>query len=128
MAGRKPIIINLKATSPSGEVKFFKTFKEAATELGFNESSVKKAYHNDRNRIGQYELEWLKVPEEPTKEKPERERERKERLEEACRKEALSKMNIEELVDFKRREEEERNRKDIEFNKLFDRVFSESMT
>ena len=37
-------------------------------------------------------------------------------------------MNVEELVDFKRREEEEGNRKDIEFNKLFDRVFSKSMT
>ena len=51
------------------------------------------------------------------------ERER-ERLEEARRREALSKMNKEELVEFKRKEEEERNKKDIAFEKLFNRVFS----
>ena len=32
MAGRKPITINLKSTSPEGEVKFFKTIREAAIE------------------------------------------------------------------------------------------------
>ena len=48
----------------------------------------------------------------------------KERLEEASRKEALSKMNKEELVEFKRKEEEERSKKDMEFEKLFNRVFS----
>ena len=51
------------------------------------------------------------------------ERER-ERLEEAKRREALSRMNKEELVEFKRKEEEERNKKDIAFEKLFNRVFS----
>ena len=32
-------------------------------------------------------------------------------------------MNKEELVEFKRKEEEERNKKDIAFEKLFNRVF-----
>ena len=30
MAGRKPIPINLKSTSPDDEVRFFKTIREAA--------------------------------------------------------------------------------------------------
>ena len=47
----------------------------------------------------------------------------KELLDEAKGREALSRMSEEELVEFKRKEEEERNRKDIEFNKLFDRLF-----
>ena len=33
-------------------------------------------------------------------------------------------MNKEKLVEFKRKEEKERNKKDIEFEKLFNRVFS----
>ena len=33
-------------------------------------------------------------------------------------------MNKEELVEFKGKEEEERNKKDIAFEKLFNRVFS----
>ena len=48
----------------------------------------------------------------------------RERLEEAKQREALSRMNKEELVEFKRNKEEERNRKDIAFEKLFNRVFS----
>ena len=250
MAGRKPILINLKATSPDGEVRFFRSIKDAARELGFSERGVGRAYHDGRNRIGQYELEWLEPEpvEEPPKIKPRRkprnttgeikkkveekmnkakeenvrgrmvlkctfcgkeldgkdisdyfimeeldssgnsidlktykslyeasqdtkislnafrnardkgntvivrrgdktpfriswssihpkcfeakneierskERER-ERLEEAKRREALSRMNKEELVEFKRKEEEERNRKDIAFEKPFNRVFS----
>ena len=67
MSGRKPIIINLRATSPEGEVSYFRTFKDAARELGFNESSIKRAYHANRNRIGEYELEWLDVDEEAPK-------------------------------------------------------------
>ena len=47
----------------------------------------------------------------------------KERLEEASRKEVSSKMNKEELVEFKRKKEE-RSKKDMEFEKLFNRVFS----
>ena len=55
----------------------------------------------------------------------ERDKEReRERLEEARRREALSKMNKEELVEFKRREEEEREKSDMVFEKLFNRVFS----
>ena len=46
-----------------------------------------------------------------------------EKLEEAKRREALSRMNKEELVKFKRKEEE-RNKKDTEFEKLFNRVLS----
>ena len=67
MSGRKPIIINWRATSPEGEVSYFRTFKDAARELGFNESSVKRAYHANRNRIGEYELEWLGVDEQAPK-------------------------------------------------------------
>ena len=253
MAGKKPILINLRATSSVGEVRFFRSIKDAARELGFSERGVGRAYHDGRNRIGQYELEWLETAlepepvEEPPKIKPRRkprnttgeikkkveekmnkakeenvrgrmvlkctfcgkeldgkdkrdyfimeeldssgnsidlriykslyeasqntgislnafrnardkgntvivrrrdktpfrilwsnihpkcfeakkeierseERER-ERLEEAKRREALSKMNKEELVEFKRKEEE-RNKKDIAFEKLFNRVFS----
>ena len=72
MAGRKPILINLKATAPSGDVKFFSSFPEAAREMGFSEYGVRKAYHSKRNRIGEYELEWLEpIPkEEEPKPKP----------------------------------------------------------
>ena len=62
MAGRKPILINLKATSPDGEVTFFRSIKDAARELGFSERGGGRAYHDGRNRIGQYELEWLETP------------------------------------------------------------------
>ena len=59
MAGRKPKPINLKSISPDGEIRFFKTIREAARELGFSERGMGKAYHAGRNRIGEYELEWL---------------------------------------------------------------------
>ena len=65
MAGRKPILINLKATSPDGEVRFLRSTKDAVRELGFSERGVGRAYHDGRNRIGQYELEWLETPLEP---------------------------------------------------------------
>ena len=51
MAGRKPILINFKATSPDGEVRFFRSIKDAARELGFSERGVGRAYHDGRNRI-----------------------------------------------------------------------------
>ena len=44
MAGRKSILINLKATSPDGEVRFFRSIKDAARELGFSEHGVGRAY------------------------------------------------------------------------------------
>ena len=74
MAGRKPIFINLKATSLDGEVRFFRSIKDAARELEFSERGVGRAYHDSRNRIGQYELEWLEPEpvEEPPKIKPKR--------------------------------------------------------
>ena len=65
--GRKGTKINLKSTSPEGEVKYFKSFPEATRELGFSEVGVRKAYYAKRDRIGQYRLEWLKpeaMPEE----------------------------------------------------------------
>ena len=67
MAGRKPIAINLKCTSPEGEVKFFKSIRKAARELGFSELGVEKAYHEKRSRIGGYELEWLESEQETLK-------------------------------------------------------------
>ena len=57
--GRKSIPILLKATSPEGETKMFTSISEAAKELGFSEHGVGKAFHEKRNRIGEYELEWL---------------------------------------------------------------------
>ena len=57
--GRKSIPILLKATSPEGETKTFTSISEAAKELGFSERGVEKAFHEKRNRIGEYELEWL---------------------------------------------------------------------
>ena len=57
--GRKSIPILLKATSPEGETKMFTSIGEAAKELGFSERGVGKAFHEKRNRIGEYELEWL---------------------------------------------------------------------
>ena len=66
MAGRKPTPINLKSTSPEGVVRTFKSIPEAAIELGFSEAAVKKAKYSNRNRIGEYQLEWL----EPKPEKP----------------------------------------------------------
>ena len=55
--GRKSIPILLKATSP--ETKTFTSLAEAAKELGFSKRGVGKAFHKKRNRIGEYELEWL---------------------------------------------------------------------
>ena len=57
--GRKSIPISLTATSPEGETKTFTSIGEAAKELGFSERGVGKAFHEKRNRIGGYELEWL---------------------------------------------------------------------
>ena len=57
--GKKSIPILLKATSPEGETKTFTSIGEAAKELGFSERGVGKAFHEKRNRIGEYELEWL---------------------------------------------------------------------
>ena len=56
--GRKSIPILLKAISPEGETKTFTSIGEAAKELGFSEYGV-GAFHEKRNRIGEYELEWL---------------------------------------------------------------------
>ena len=56
---RKSIPILLKATSPEGETKTFTSISEAAKELGFSECGVGKAFHEKRNRIGEYEQEWL---------------------------------------------------------------------
>ena len=57
--GRKSIPILLKATSSEGETKMFTSIGEAAKELGFSKRGVGKAFHEKRNRIGEYELEWL---------------------------------------------------------------------
>ena len=57
--GRKSIPILLKATSPEGETKMFTSISEAAKELGFSERGVGKAFLEKRNRVGEYELEWL---------------------------------------------------------------------
>ena len=62
--GRKSIPILLKATSPKGETKTVTSIGEAAKELGFSERGVGKAFHEKRNRIGEYEPEWLE-PEKP---------------------------------------------------------------
>ena len=71
MAGRKPIPISLKATSPDGEVRFFRSIRDATRELGFCERGVGRAYHDGRNRIGQYESVWLEPdPVEEPKSKP----------------------------------------------------------
>ena len=51
--------ILLQATSPEGETKMFTSIGEAAKELGFSEHGVGKAFHEKRNRTGEYELEWL---------------------------------------------------------------------
>ena len=57
--GRKSIQILLKATSLEGETKMFTSIGEAAKELGFSEHGVGKAFHEKRNKIGEYELEYL---------------------------------------------------------------------
>ena len=74
MEGRKPILINLKATAPSGDVKFFSSFPEAAREIGFSEYGVRKAYYSKTNRIGEYKLEWLEPILKEEKEEPKRKR------------------------------------------------------
>ena len=66
MAGRKPTPINLKSTSPEGVVRTFKSIPKAARELGFSEVAVKKAKYSNRNRIREYQLEYLEPkPENP---------------------------------------------------------------
>ena len=57
--GRKSIPILLKATSPEGKTKTLTSIGEAARELGFSERGIGKAFHEKKNRIGEYELEWL---------------------------------------------------------------------
>ena len=57
--GRKSIPILLKPTSPEGETKTFTSIGEAVKELGFSERGIGKAYHEKKNRIGKYSLEWL---------------------------------------------------------------------
>ena len=57
--GRKSIPILLKATSPEDETKMFTSICEATKELGFSERGVGKAFHEKRNRIGEYKLELL---------------------------------------------------------------------
>ena len=57
--GRKSIPILLKAASPESETKMFTSISEAAKKLGFSQRGVGKAFHQKRNRIGEYELEWL---------------------------------------------------------------------
>ena len=57
--GRKSIPILLRATSPEGETKTFTSIGEVSKEMGFSEHGVGKAFHKKRNRIGEYELEWL---------------------------------------------------------------------
>ena len=74
MAGRKPILINLKATAPSGDVKFFSSFPEAAREMRFSEYGVRKAYYSKRNRIGEYKLQWLEPILKEEKEEPKHKR------------------------------------------------------
>ena len=58
--GRKGIPINLKATSTEGVVTRYSSIPEAAAGSGFSERGVRKAYHEGRNRTGEYQLEWLK--------------------------------------------------------------------
>ena len=41
----------------------FKSIPEAAAGLGFSDRGVRKAYQAGRNRIGEYQLEWLKSEE-----------------------------------------------------------------
>ena len=72
--GRTPTPILLKATSPEGETRTFTSIREAARELGFSERGIGKAFHEKRNRIGEYELEWLE-PKVGTKSKVEELRE-----------------------------------------------------
>ena len=69
MSGRKPTIINLVATSPEGEVSNFYTLTDAANELGFHRSTLKRVYDARRNWIGDYTLEWLDVSDKLRKEK-----------------------------------------------------------
>ena len=54
--GRKSVPILLKATSPEGETKALTSISKAAKELGFSERGVGKAFHEKRNRIGEYDL------------------------------------------------------------------------
>ena len=63
--GRKGITINLKSSSPEGEVRTFTAIPEAARELGFSEVGVRKAYYTCIGRIGEYQLEWLELEVEP---------------------------------------------------------------
>ena len=63
--GRKSIPILLKATSSEGETKTFTSIGEAAKDLGFSERGVGTAFHDKRNRIGEYEPEWLEPDVEP---------------------------------------------------------------
>ena len=53
-----PMSNRVKATSPEGETKAFTSIGEAAKELLFSKREIGKVFHEKRNRIGEYELEW----------------------------------------------------------------------
>ena len=54
MEGRKPNQFK-SYFSRWREVRFFRSIRDTAKELGFSKHRVGRAYHNGRNRIGQYE-------------------------------------------------------------------------
>ena len=127
------IMEELDSSGNSVDLKTYKSLYEASQRTGISLGALRNARDKGNTLIIRrrdkvpFRLSWSNIHPRcfEAKKNLERSEERKrERLEETERREALSKMDKEELVEFKRKEEEEREKKDIEFEKLFNGVFS----
>ena len=127
------IMEELDSSGNSIDLKTYKSLYEASQNTGISLNAFRNARDKGNTVIVRrtdktpFRISWSNIHPncfEAKKEIERSEERERERLEEARRREALSKMNKEELVEFKRKEEEERNKKDIAFEKLFNRVFS----
>ena len=127
------IMEELHSSGDSIDLRTYKSLYEASQDTKISLGAFRNARDKGNTLIVRrrdkvpFRISWSNIHPNCFKFKKEikRSEEReKERLEEASRKEALSKINKEELVEFKRKEEEERSKKDMEFEKLFNRVFS----
>ena len=127
------IMEELDSSGDSKDLRTYKSLYEASQDTKISLGAFRNARDKGNTLIMRrkdkvpFRILWSNIHPNCFKFKKEIERSEereKERLGEASRKEALSKMNKEELVEFKRKEEEERSKKDMEFEKLFNRVFS----
>ena len=109
------------------DVKSYNSLHEASKDTGISLNALWNA--REKGNKVPFEIGWSNIHPSCFEAKKERRRleERERRIEEELeRKRMLSKMTEEELAEFERVEEEERNRRDIEFEKRFERLLGKS--